>query len=240
MTSGVFERHEIKFMLTSQERAAIEKAMRGHMAADKYGESSILSLYYDTPDSRMIRRSLEKPDYKEKLRLRSYGTATADREIFVELKKKAGGIVYKRRIALPEHEATDWLAGKTPLPLDCQIGREIDYTNRFYGGLDPAMYLSYDRIAYFDPEDADLRVTFDRNIRWRTSDLTLTKAPRGERLIRPDRSLLEIKTARAIPMWLVKALDDNHIRQTSFSKYGAAYTTTIFREREPKGGFLSA
>ena len=240
MTSGVFERHEIKYLIDSRQRAAVERALRGHMAPDMYGESSIISLYYDTPDSRMIRRSLEKPEYKEKLRLRSYGTAEADREIFVELKKKVGGIVYKRRISVPEHEATDWLAGKTGLPVNCQIGREIDYVNRFYGGLVPAMYLSYDRIAYFDPEDAGLRVTFDRNIRWRTENLSLTKAPAGEMLIRPDISLLEIKTARAVPMWLVKALEENKIRQTSFSKYGAAYTANTFREKENKGGFLSA
>ena len=224
MENSVFQRHEVKFLLTSRQRAALEQAMRGQMEADAYGESTICSLYYDTPDFRLIRRSLEKPNYKEKLRLRSYGMAKPDGTVFVELKKKYDGIVYKRRISMPESQATAYLAGKTDLPRDSQIGQEIDYFLKFYGTLAPAMYLCYDRIAYFCPEDDNLRMTLDRNIRWRVDDLTLTKAPDGVQLLRPGESLLEIKTATSIPLWLVRALNDNGIRQTSFSKYGTAYT----------------
>lgn len=236
MSGGVFQRHEIKFLLDSRQRGILERAMRGHMRADEYGESSICSLYYDTPDHRLIRRSLEKPDYKEKLRLRSYGTAKRDDMIFVELKKKYNGVVYKRRVSMKEREATAYLAGRAPLPEDSQIGREIDWFRKYYGGLIPAMYLSYDRVAYFCPEDDDLRVTLDRNIRWRTDELTLTKAPGGEALLRPDQSLLEIKTAAAMPLWLVKALGEGQMRKTSFSKYGTAYTITQTRNdnREEK------
>lgn len=224
MGNGTFRRHEVKYLLDSRGRAALERAMLGHMQADEYGESTICSLYYDTPDSRLIRRSLEKPAYKEKLRLRSYGRVGPEDTVFVELKKKYDDVVYKRRIAMTEREASLFLAGRAPLPDDCQIGREIEWFRDFYGTLGPAMYLSYDRIAYFCPEDEQLRITFDRNIRWRTDDLTLTGPPRGERLIRPDQSLLEIKTGTAMPLWLTKALTDNDIRRTSFSKYGSAYT----------------
>ena len=234
MKSGTFQRHEVKYLLDSRQRAVLERAMRGHMEADEYGESTICSLYYDTPDNRLIRRSLDKPDYKEKLRLRSYGTAKPDGKIFVELKKKYNGIVYKRRISMKEREAAAFLAGRDSFPENSQIGREIEYFRNFYKNLAPAMYLCYDRIAYFCPEDENLRITFDRNIRWRTEDLTLTSGTHGERLIRPDQSLLEIKTGTAMPLWLVKALDDNTIRKTSFSKYGTAYTTE--QNRKHMGG----
>lgn len=236
MTSNTFRRKEIKFLLDSRQRAALDRAMAGHMEADEYGESTICSLYYDTPDSRLIRRSLEKPLYKEKLRLRSYGAAKPDGKVYIELKKKYDGIVYKRRISLPEREATAWLAGRVPRPEDSQIAREIDWFMDFYGNLAPAMMMCYDRIAYFCPQDENLRVTLDRNIRWRTDDLTLTAAPRGEQLLRPGQSLLEIKCAGAMPLWLAAVLDRNNIRRTSFSKYGTAYTVTQTRALMEKGG----
>ena len=67
-------------------------------------------LYY-----RLIRASLEKPAYKEKLRLRSYGVTEPGGEVFLELKKKYKGIVYKRRITLPEDAAGEFIAGRAPL-----------------------------------------------------------------------------------------------------------------------------
>lgn len=240
MSNNVFKRVEVKFLLDARQRAALERAMREHMEADEYGESTICSLYYDTPDSRLIRRSLEKPMYKEKLRLRSYGTAKPDGNIYIELKKKYDGIVYKRRISMKEREATAWLAGRMERPQDSQIAREVEWFRDFYGDLEPAMMMCYDRIAYFCPTDEDLRITLDRNIRWRTEDLTLTAAPWGEQLLRPGQSLLEIKCAGAMPLWLVKALSDNGIRRTSFSKYGTAYTITQERKDMPKGGMYCA
>lgn len=240
MSNSVFKRKEIKFLLEPRQRAALIAAMEGHMKEDEYGESTICSLYYDTPNSRLIRRSLEKPLYKEKLRLRSYGKAAPGGNIYVELKKKYDGVVYKRRISLPEHQADAWLGGRAPLPQDSQIGREIDWFLHYYVNLRPAMYLCYDRIAWFCPTDENLRITMDRNIRWRTDALSLTAAPRGEQLLRPGQSLLEIKTASALPLWLVEALNENEIRQTSFSKYGTAYTIQHTRESMQKGGIHCA
>ena len=240
MSAGTFQRHEVKYLLDSRQRRALEKAMAAHMKADEYGESTICSLYYDTPDFRLIRSSLEKPVYKEKLRLRSYGTAKPEGKIFVELKKKYDGIVYKRRVSMREMDATRYLAGLGPLPEDSQIGREIDWFKRFYGNLIPAMILCYDRVAYFCPADENLRITFDRNIRWRTEDLTLTAGPWGEQLLKPGQSLLEIKAASAMPLWLTKALNENGIRKVSFSKYGTAYTRVQERKAMPKGGIYCA
>ena len=240
MSSGVFQRKEIKFLLDSRQRSALEQAMAAHMKIDEYGESTICSLYYDTPDYRLIRRSLDKPEYKEKLRLRSYGTAAPGADIFVELKKKYAGVVYKRRVQLPEDQVAPWLAGQRDCPEDSQIGREVDWFVNYYGSLRPAMYLCYDRTAWFCPADADLRVTFDRNIRWRTDNLSLTVPPWGEQLLAPGQSLLEIKAAAGLPLWLTAALSKNQIRQTSFSKYGSAYTLLTERERYERGGVSCA
>ena len=134
----VFRRKELKFLLTPQKRSIIEEALAGHMIPDAHGANTISNLYYDTPDYRLIRHSLEHPVYKEKLRLRCYGDVNAGGDVYLELKKKYKGIVYKRRIPLPEAAATAWLTGATPAPENTQISREIDYVLSFYEGLRPA------------------------------------------------------------------------------------------------------
>jgi hypothetical protein len=228
----VFKRYELKYMLTKDQRDQILERMNDYMAADKFGRSTILSLYLDTPDYLLIRRSLEKPTYKEKLRLRSYGVADKDTEVFLELKKKYNSVVYKRREGMTEAELETYLASSLPNK-DTQIMREIDYSMKLYPNLAPAMMLSYDREAFYGKNDHEFRMTFDNNILWRTEDLSLCSPVYGTPLLRPDQVLLEVKTAGAIPLWLVHTFTELDICQTSFSKYGSAYQT-IFHENEQK------
>ena len=227
MDITVFKRHEIKYLVTAEQRRALEDAFTEFMIPDEHGESTICNVYCDTPDFRLIRRSLEKPVYKEKFRIRSYGRVKEDGKIFMELKKKFDGIVYKRRISLTQNEAMAYIAGEAPLPENGQIGREIDYFVEHYGGLVPAMYICYDRSAYFCAEDSSLRVTFDKNILWRTDRVRLTSHPNGRQLLPAGCSLMEIKCGEAMPLWLVILLNTYGIRPVSFSKYGTAYKTMI-------------
>ena len=223
MENSVFQRHEIKYLLDSCQRFIVEQAFRSHMLPDPHGESTVCNIYYDTPNYRLVRKSLEQPVYKEKLRMRSYGPVMPEEKVFLELKKKYKGIVYKRRIELAEDRAEAYMDGLSPLPYDSQIGREIDYFRLFYRGLRPAVYLCYDRSPWFCACDPNLRATFDRNIRWRQEDMTLTAPSGGEALLLQHQSLFEVKTAGAIPLWLVQALDRAGAQKTSFSKYGEAY-----------------
>ena len=236
MNGFTFERREIKYRITSAQRAALEAAFVSRMVPDEHGESVICNIYYDTPDYRLIRASLEKPAYKEKLRLRSYGVAEPGGAAFLELKKKYKGIVYKRRITLPEDAAGEFIAGRAPLGEHGQIGQEIEYFTAFYAPLRAAVHLSYERSAWFSHEYPNLRVTFDRRIRFRRSELSLT-APTDGRSILPDgESLMEIKAAASLPLWLTAELDTLGIYPSSFSKYGEAYKTILADARENFGG----
>ena len=229
-TQMVFKRYEIKYRMNLRQQAAVLQAMEPYMKADEYGLSSIRNLYYDTPDYRLIRTSMEKPVYKEKLRLRGYGRRGDEDEVFLELKKKYRDVVYKRRIALPYGEAIQALAGERPLP-DSQIGREIGYALDYYRPLRPAVFLSYDRIAYYDCGGSDFRVTFDRNIRYRRDEVTLDSENWGAPLLEEDEVLMELKTSGAIPLWMVRALSAQGLNKTSFSKYGAAYQEMIQQKK---------
>lgn len=236
MNGYTFERRELKYRITDAQRAALEAAFCARMVPDEHGESTICNIYYDTADYRLIRASLEKPAYKEKLRLRSYGTATPGGEVFLELKKKYKGIVYKRRITLPEDAAGEFIAGRAPLGEHGQIGREIEYFTAFYAPLLPAVHLSYERSAWFSREDRDLRITFDKNIRFRQEDVSLTLPARGRRILPEGESLMEIKAAAALPLWLVSELDTLGIYQSTFSKYGEAYKVILAGAQKTFGG----
>lgn len=225
---AVFTRHELKYLLTGEQKQRLMAAISPYMALDRYGKTTIRNLYFDTDNYRLIRRSIEKPAYKEKLRIRSYCQAAADSDVFVELKKKYQGVVYKRRLKLPEQDAVRWLSGSADWEAPSQISREIDYFRRHYHPLLPTVFLSYDREAYYCRAGGDLRITFDDNILVRQGDLSLESPIYGTPILPSGLTLMEIKTAGAIPLWLTAFLSEEKLYKTSFSKYGTAYQTLIF------------
>lgn len=212
---GTFKRYEKKYLVTQQQYNALAKAFAARMVPDRFAESTISNIYYDTPDFRLIRRSLDRPAYKEKLRLRTYRTPAADTEAFVEIKKKYDHIVYKRRIAMTYAEAQRYLDGGTA-PEESQISHEIDWFLQFYKGIQPAMCICYDRLALFDKYQPELRVTFDSGIRWRMDDLDLSSGSAGEQLLPHDTCLMEIKIPGTTPLWLARALSENAIFRPTF------------------------
>lgn len=220
---NVFKRYELKYLLTKEQKQVILDAMQPYMEQDAFGRSTIRNIYYDTPNSQLIRTSLEKPVYKEKLRVRSYKTATPDSTVFVELKKKYKSVVYKRRVSVAEQDAMQYLNEGKALPIQNQITKEMDYFCKLYGNLEPAMFLTYDREAFYGKEDKDLRITFDENILWRIEDVSLCAEVYGSPIIDDGYALMEVKIAGAMPLWLAQTLSENHIFKTSFSKYGNAY-----------------
>lgn len=236
-TQMVFKRYEIKYLLNGKQKEKVLRAMEPYMEPDAYGRSTIRNIYYDTDNYRLVRKSLEKPVYKEKLRVRSYRAVGPDDRVFVELKKKYDGVVYKRRISVAEQAAFQYLTGRITAPEPSQITEEIDYFLRFYETLAPKVFLSYEREAFYTKEPGEFRVTFDENILWRETDLSLEKGIYGAPILKPGQTLMEIKTPGAIPLWMVKVLSEESIRQTSFSKYGNAYLEICNRE---KGEFIYA
>lgn len=239
---AVFERFEKKYLLDYPQYTALKAELETKMTADAYGLYPIRNLYFDTEDFRLIRTSLEKPVYKEKLRLRSYGAPAPGENVFMELKKKFRGIVYKRRISLPYEEATAYLLHGERPGKESQILQEIDWFMDFYHP-EPKVYLAYDRLAYFGKDDPELRVTFDQNIRWRGAPLDLVKNGPDRGLLPEDILLMEIKLPGAMPFWMSRLLSRLEIFPTSFSKYGLCYRKCLFEQTamgNQKGGIRCA
>ncbi len=219
----VFKRTEIKYLLSKSQYEELMPYLVTIARVDEYGLSRINNIYFDTPDYRLVRTSIDRPVYKEKLRLRTYGDTTDESNSFIEIKKKYDGIVYKRRVSGKYSNAYDYLMGHRTSIGDTQVAREIESFIDTYKGLRPAMVISYDRIAMAGIEDPDFRVTFDTNIRWSVNNLDLRESNRGKQILSPGQFLMEIKVANAIPMELAKKLSELNIFPVSFSKYGRGY-----------------
>lgn len=218
----VMKRYELKYVLTKEQTDFLCEKLKGHMEIDKYGLTSISSLYYDTPDYRLIRTSIEKPLFKEKIRLRSYGIATEESPVYLELKRKAYDVVYKRRVQSTIPAVTKFFDREGDICADGQIAREISYFRDYYENLVPSCLIIYDRTAYYEP-DGNLRLTIDYNPRYRTDNLNLTTNMDGISLLSEGSSILEIKVQEAMPLWLTSILSEGKIYKGSFSKYGEAY-----------------
>lgn len=229
-----FKRYELKYLLSQREKEQVLECMAEYMKPDAYGRSTIRNIYLDTDTFRLIRRSLEKPAYKEKLRLRSYRPVGPEDPVFVELKKKYQSVVYKRRLTFPEAFVMEYFRSEKALPAHSQIASEIGYFCEYYGGLHPAVFLSYDREAYYALDGSDFRVTFDENILHREQEISLGSRIYGSPLLGEEQTLMEIKTSGGIPLWMSRALAQNRIFKTSFSKYGSAYRQ-IMKENEQGG-----
>ncbi|MFC4303289.1 polyphosphate polymerase domain-containing protein [Cohnella boryungensis] len=234
MAIEVFNRYENKYLMDTKAFYAMYNRLLEYMEMDEYNKNdkfySISNLYYDTEHDSLIRTSLAKPKYREKLRIRAYGVPERDAKVYLELKKKVFGLVNKRRTALKLNEAYDYVrTGTEPVfreGMNRQVLREIEYFLQRYE-LQPKVYLAYERIALFCKNNRDLRITFDTNIRSRRYDLKLESGDHGEALIDRGQWLMEVKAEKTIPVWLSKLLSEQGMFRTSFSKYGNEYKKTI-------------
>lgn len=245
----IFKRYELKYLMSEQQAEKLHTIMARHMRPDAFGRSRVGSIYFDTDDHLLIRRSIERPVYKEKLRIRYYGDRTAPSQMFLELKKKYDHVVYKRRLTVEEF-----------LQKGCQeqITREIRYFAGLYRGLGPAVHISCDREAWFAKDDPDFRMTFDRDIRYKEYEKMRFEgnraalderntwqavpdsaiwpagyylpAGKGKAILPEGMVLLEVKTAMGMPRWLLDFLDEEKIYKQRFSKYGIGYTQSLMEQ----------
>lgn len=228
MDQTIFKRKEVKYLLNTETFQRLKEQLLPYLEKDVYPEYTICNLYFDTDNFDSIRVSMEKPLFKQKMRLRSYGIPKPDDSVFLELKKKYRGIVYKRRFKAPYQQIMDYLAGGE-LPVDNVNAKEIDYTMKRLG-LYPKVYLAYDRIAFHGKEDPFFRLTFDQNIRYREESSFSVDG--GE--VIEDCYVMEIKTGKPYPRWLLDLLEKNKVYPSSYSKYARVYTKILKDKMEKK------
>ena len=231
---SIFNRRENKYLITAEQGAALQRQLTRYMTIDRQGEYLVQNLYYDTDNWDIIRESIERPLYKEKLRLRFYGQKTRESCGYLELKKKFRGITYKRRIDFPLNELDNRSVREIVSSIDSQISREINFFLQ-RKAVSEKIYIAYARIAYNDIADGDLRITFDKDILFRLISTDNYNSGENRQILTPNQMVMEIKTTGAIPLWLSKTLSENNIFPVPFSKFGICYTGHIFRLQKSGG-----
>ena len=239
MAIEVFNRREIKYMLDDDDKNALLSIIGEYMNSDPFNKDgktySICNLYLDTEADELIRKSLEKPVFKEKIRLRSYGTVALTDKVYLESKKKYDHVVNKRRTAFILSDVYEYFEkGIIPqnpeVKMNTQVMKEIDYIMNFYN-LKPKVFISYDRLAFFEKNNSDFRLTIDRNIQSRRTDLRLDSPAYGQQLLPEGKWLMEAKAFKAFPLWFVRFLSSRKIYSTSFSKYGTEYKNYVLTKK---------
>lgn len=244
MAINTFKRNELKFLLSDEQYNRLIPIIHEYMNPDAFcvggKEYGIYNIYYDTDDNYLIRTSLEKPYYKEKIRLRSYySPAMPDDKVFLEIKKKIGGIVTKRRASMTLEQAEKFLMNGEKPPhsqkyIQNQVMNElVAFLNIYH--VHPAQYISYQRSAFFGKDDKDFRLTFDRKITTRRYDLTLASPSYGSQIIEEGQHLMEVKIIGAMPLWLAHSLSELGIYKTSFSKYGRGFKNYTMEKMAESG-----
>jgi len=224
LSSNIFQRIEEKYFMDKETKDKFFHNISNYINKDKYYKSEILSIYFDNDNKDIVRRSLDKPLYKDKIRLRSYGTPNLDSDVFLEIKNKYEGVTGKRRVILKLSEFYDYLYNNKIK--DNQIMKEIDYLFKYYD-LKPNCFVSYDRLSYIGKEDLGLRITVDNNLKGRIDDLRLENGNYGDKFFEDDIYIMEIKTLNSMPLWLTNELSKLNIFPISFSKYGEIYKKEV-------------
>ncbi len=224
----VFNRIEKKYLLPESIYLAVREKLVPYMEVDRFGLTTICNIYYDTDNNELVRRSIEDPVYKEKLRLRCYGVPTLDSLSFLEIKKKYDGVVNKRRVTMPLREAYEYLENGTYPNKELSYGealtfKEMDFFIGRYQTIRPALLLCYDRIAMFQTTNPEFRITFDTNIRSRRTDLRMEHGSDGTQLLPQGYYLMETKIMDASPLWFTQLMSELSVYLTPFSKYGNIY-----------------
>lgn len=247
LAKEIFNRREVKYIVDSAKKDIMISALGEYMKEDKYNIDgkpyTICNIYYDTDDNYLIQKSVSKPVYKEKLRLRGYGVPKPGDLVFLEIKKKFKGVVNKRRTRLELEEAKNFVSSgelMEPKPyMNMQVLREIQYFMSIYD-LKPSLYLAYDRLAFFDKADSEFRVSFDTNIRSRRHDLYLDAGDYGKPMLPDDFWIMEVKVNKNLPLWFTRLLNENKIYHLSFSKYGTEYARFVGQGRREDADSLKS
>jgi len=219
---NTFKRYEKKYMISESQYREIKKLLKDYAVADEFGSYTVCNLYFDTDSYEIIRRSIDKPVYKEKLRVRSYGIPSEEDMIYLELKKKYKKEVFKRRILLTVKEFEDYIYKGIKPNQSEQILSEIDYYIDLYKPY-PRIFIACEREALKGKDNETLRITFDRNIRYREDSLSLLDGTEGSPIVDEGQYLMEIKAEGAMPIWLSHLINSMDIYPQSFSKYGYCY-----------------
>jgi SPX domain protein involved in polyphosphate accumulation len=225
------DRFELKYLTRFDTYQRIIRQLDPYAERDGYagelGRYSIISLYYDSPELACYWDKINGVPYRNKLRIRQYGSMAGSDDAYIEVKQKLLASIRKIRTRMKLTQAYDLLAAahqraETSEVIDRspedEVLNHVMYLRSLYN-LEPKAIISYEREPYVGRYDHHLRMTFDLNLRSRAEDLRLESGPWGKYIMSPDIVLVEMKVDGRIPEWFISLVAEHNLEPCRFSKY---------------------
>jgi VTC domain len=223
-----FNRYELKYVVKVDKLANIRRSLEGRLEPDRFatnGKYVLTSLYYDSPDLVCFWAKVDGESRRRKVRIRVYESReplNLESPVYVEIKQRVNRTTQKRRLKATYGEALQLCSGvrlDRDDVRDQRVADEVfDLAHRF--DLRPTAITSYQREAWEGGwMDRGVRVTFDTDLRSRTSQLDLSSRTAGTTLMPPGLAIVEIKVNERVPGWLVRTVAMHDMRVETISKY---------------------
>ena len=107
--NSVISRYEVKYCISFDTYHNLMNSINEYLVRDKYYYETIYNLYFDNDYFELINNSIDKPIYKEKIRLRSYSKVNNDTKVFLEIKKKYNNNSNKRRVVISYQDYLNYI-----------------------------------------------------------------------------------------------------------------------------------
>lgn len=227
MEIETMSRHDIKYIIDEKTVGELRKCLlANNMRKQIHDSDLVVSAYCDTDDFASIRKCIDDPKHKEKIRIRSYGPIGDDDLAYLEIKRKENGLLTKRRVKVRYGDIPGILSGSQKM--QGEFGDELDDFLSRYPNSEPRIRISYERESYkAEDESSDLRVTLDHDIRYKVGKGIRLDGSDGTCLMSPRRYIIEIKTLGETPKWLDMFFKSRSLKPRSYSKYAKAYTKAV-------------
>ena len=223
-------RYELKYRISESKAEAISQFIKPHLHLDRYsrlrpnGAYPVVSLYLDSDDLLLCRESLTGQKNRFKLRIRGY-TDEPGYPCFFEIKRRINTIIMKSRSRVMRQDVAALLSGQTVPVQNCtnqEVLKQFQlYMN--YISARPVACVRYVRRAYEGDLDNRVRVTFDRELSYKTtSEPDVSLGGGGWQRLPLNFVVLEIKFTARYPAWLSRMTKCLNLQRSSMAKYASS------------------
>ncbi len=238
------KRFERKYIINFQTYEMVKNYMKKYFSPDKNGDNGVYrvtSLYYDSPDFRAYREKVDGEKKRSKVRLRVYQDLKGNylnptnKKVLLEIKKRDNLNVFKKKSLMSQNEAKEFI--KKPVLHKNIINNGVDsltevaYLRTLYN-IRPIVIVSYIREAFTNKFGPEVRITFDKCVKYRDANFDVQEAKCKNYSLDPRLIIMEIKYNELLPVWISKLIGKYSLILNTFGKYSVSVEKMINKRED--------
>jgi len=236
-------RNEKKYLVPNAILPNLRNRFAPFLEADEYSESeknypeyTVRSIYFDSNGKDSYFEKIEGLKNRKKIRIRGYGHQSSNTKVVLEIKRKLEDRVTKNRASVPYEQLDNLIRtgdletcfGKSKSSKKEDASRFLYNIKRY--NLMPQNQIVYDREAYHGRFDPGMRVTFDKNIRYRPAPkVTQLFLDFGLKRAWIGYFILEVKYFNGeMPTWAKSIIEEFELKHEALSKYAKCVEESLY------------